>query len=81
MKRLLTGVYIYLGAFGAAVLALNACGIKVQDSIIAGICAGIGIESLAGGIIKINEEICAHRIKMQENKLVKSSQDAPDIGK
>lgn len=55
LKKLLICIYSYTGIFFAATLVLNACGITVQDTLIAGVAAGIGVESIITGLMKIKE--------------------------
>lgn len=57
LKRLLICLYVYDGAFFAACLICNICGITIQDSLIAGVAAATGVESIIGGIIKVKEAL------------------------
>ena len=55
LKRLLTSIYIFLGAF---TIACFIAWLIIRDeptALIAGVFAGVGIESIVAGIIKIRE--------------------------
>ena len=54
-KRFIVAIYVFLGAFTVAVLVLNVAGVQIQDTLIAGVTAGVGVESIVGGIMKVQE--------------------------
>lgn len=56
MKKLLLGIYIYMGAFfGVCLLWWMATGTE-PSALIAGISAAVGVESVAAGVIRIYEQ-------------------------
>ena len=55
MKRLLTGIYLYMGAFFAACYVSWLITGNEPAALIAGVSAAVGVESIAAGIIRINE--------------------------
>jgi len=55
LKRLLCGIYLFLGAFALICLILWAVKGYEPTALIAGVFAAAGVESLIGGIMKINE--------------------------
>lgn len=72
MKLLLGAIYVYIGLFGAAVFAANIAGVQIQDSLITGICAAIGAESLIGGIIKAVEIVAEQKARQNEREAEKN---------
>lgn len=75
MKRLLLGIYIYMGAFFGICLVVWIFTGNEPAALIAGVSAAVGVESIAAGIIRIheNKEQNKHEKEMQygteENQL------------
>lgn len=69
MKRLLTGIYLYMGAFFAACYVSWLITGNEPAALIAGISAAVGVESIAAGLIRIheNKEQNKHEKEMYEN--------------
>lgn len=55
LKKLLLAVYIYLAVFGAICLILWACLREEPQALIAGVFGAAGVESIIGGLMKLNE--------------------------
>ena len=55
MKRLLMGIYIYMGVFFGICLMVWIFTGNEPAALIAGVSAAVGVESIATGIIRINE--------------------------
>ena len=55
LKKLLLAVYIYLAVFGSICLILWACLREEPQALIAGVFGAAGVESIIGGIMKLNE--------------------------
>ena len=55
LKKLLLAVYIYLAVFGAICLILWACLREEPQALIAGVFGATGVESIIGGLMKLNE--------------------------
>ncbi len=55
LKKLLLAVYIYLAIFGAICLILWACLREEPQALIAGVFGAAGVESIIGGLMKLNE--------------------------
>lgn len=75
MKRLLLGIYIYMGTFFGICLVVWIFTGNEPAALIAGVSAAVGVESIAAGIIRIheNKEQNRHEKEMQygteENQL------------
>ena len=69
MKRLLTGIYLYMGAFFAACYVSWLITGNEPAALIAGVSAAVGVESVAAGAIRIyeNKEQHEHEKEMREN--------------
>lgn len=67
MKRLLIGIYIYMGVFFGICLVVWIFTGNEPAALIAGVSAAVGVESIAAGIIRINEnrEQNKHEKEMQ----------------
>ena len=67
MKRLLMGIYIYMGVFFGICLVVWIFTGNEPAALIAGVSAAVGVESIAAGIIRINEnkEQNKHEKEMQ----------------
>ena len=61
MKRLLLGIYLYMGVFFAACYVSWLITGDEPTSLIAGVAAAVGVESIAAGIIRINENKEQHK--------------------
>ena len=61
MKRLLTGIYLYMGTFFAACYVSWLITGNEPAALIAGVSAAVGVESIAAGIIRINENREQHK--------------------
>ena len=61
MKRLLLGIYLYMGAFFAACYVSWLITGDEPTSLIAGVAAAVGVESIAAGILRINENREQHK--------------------
>ena len=61
MKRLLTGIYLYMGAFFTACYVSWLITGNEPAALIAGVSAAVGVESIAAGIIRINENKEQHK--------------------
>lgn len=61
MKRLLTGIYLYMGAFFTACYVSWLITGNEPAALIAGVSAAVGVESIAAGIIRINENREQHK--------------------
>ena len=70
MKRLLSGIYIYIGVFFAACYVSWIITGNEPAALIAGVSAAVGVESIAAGIIRIHEnrEQHNHEKEMQNGK-------------
>ena len=55
MKRLLMGIYIYMGVFFGICLVVWIFTGNEPAALIAGVSAAVGVESIAAGIIRIHE--------------------------
>jgi hypothetical protein len=55
MKKLLLGIYIYMGVFFAVCLVVWICTGNEPVSLVAGVSAAVGVESVAAGVIRIYE--------------------------
>ena len=55
LKKLLLAVYIYLAIFGAICLILWAFLREEPQALIAGVFGAAGVESIIGGLMKLNE--------------------------
>lgn len=75
MKKLLSGIYIYMGVFFTACYVSWLITGNEPAALIAGVSAAVGVESIAAGIIRIheNKEQNRHEKEMQygteENQL------------
>ena len=69
MKRLLTGIYLYMGTFFAACYVSWLITGNEPAALIAGVSAAVGVESIAAGAIRIyeNKEQHEHEKEMREN--------------
>jgi hypothetical protein len=67
MKKLLTGIYIYMGIFFAACYVSWLITGNEPAALIAGVSAAAGVESIAAGLIRIheNKEQNKHEKEMQ----------------
>jgi hypothetical protein len=67
MKRLLTGIYLYMGVFFAACYVSWLITGNEPAALIAGVSAAVGVESIAAGVIRIheNKEQNKHEKEMQ----------------
>ena len=61
MKRLLTGIYLYMGAFFTACYVSWLITGDEPAALIAGVSAAVGVESIAAGIIRIHENKEQHK--------------------
>ena len=61
MKRLLTGIYLYMGVFFSACYVSWLITGNEPAALIAGVSAAVGVESIAAGIIRINENREQHK--------------------
>lgn len=74
MKKLLFGIYIYMGSFFAICLAWWMMAGDEPTALIAGISAAVGVESVAAGVIrvyenKINNNFNKEMIQLEQNQL------------
>ena len=69
MKRLLTGIYLYMGAFFTACYVSWLITGEEPTSLIMGVSAAVGVESIAAGAIRIyeNKEQHKHEKEIREN--------------
>lgn len=67
MKKLLLGIYIYMGVFFGICLIVWVFTGNEPAALIAGISAAVGVESIAAGVIRIHEnrEQNKHEKEMQ----------------
>lgn len=56
MKKLLLGIYIYMGAFFGICLIWWMVTGNEPTALIAGISAAVGVESVAAGVIRVYEQ-------------------------
>lgn len=79
MKKLLLGIYLYMGVFFGVCLV---CWIVTRDepaALIAGISVGVGVESLAAGFIRIFESKEQHKHeKEMQNEHTEAEIDQPE---
>ena len=70
MKRLLMGIYIYMGVFFGICLVVWIFTGNEPAALIAGVSAAVGVESIAAGIIRIHEnrEQNKHEKEMNEHE-------------
>ena len=70
MKRLLMGIYIYMGVFFGICLVVWIFAGNEPAALIAGVSAAVGVESIAAGIIRIHEnrEQNKHEKEMNEHE-------------
>lgn len=61
MKKLLLGIYIYMGVFFGICLIVWIFTGNEPAALIAGISAAVGVESIAAGVIRINENREQHK--------------------
>lgn len=55
LKKLLLSIYAYLAVFGVICLILWACTREEPQALIAGVFGAAGVESIIGGLMKLNE--------------------------
>ncbi len=67
LKRILIGVYVFLGVFTLACLILWAILGEEPAALIAGVCGAAGVESVAGALMKW-KEISARRAEESEKE-------------
>ena len=69
MKKLLLSIYMYMGIFFGICLVLWIVTGEEPSSLIMGISAAVGVESIAAGVIRIyeNKEQHKHEKEMQKN--------------
>ena len=69
MKKLLSGIYIYMGVFFTACYVSWLITGNEPAALIAGVSAAVGVESIAAGIIRIheNKEQNKHEKEMHKN--------------
>jgi hypothetical protein len=65
MKRLLLGIYIYMGVFFGICLVVWTFTGNEPATLIAGVSAAVGVESIAAGIIRINENREQHKYEKE----------------
>ena len=71
LKKLLLAIYAYLAVFGSICLILWAFLREEPQALIAGVFGAAGVESIIGGIMKLNE------IKT-ESRTLQSRSEEPD---
>ena len=65
MKKLLLGIYIYMGVFFGICLVVWIFTGNEPAALIAGVSAAVGVESIAAGIIRINENREQHKYEKE----------------
>lgn len=68
LKRMLLGIYLYLALFAAVCLAVWAIRGEEPAALIAGVFGAAGIESIIGGIMKLNEIAAEKAAERRKNK-------------
>ena len=71
-KLLISSIYIFMGSFAVATFVANVLGKQIQDTLIVGVSAGIGVESLIAGYMtikqrKAEEKLGARNENLKEN--------------
>lgn len=69
MKKLLLGIYIYLGTMYALCFAAWAITGNEPSALIAGLSVGVGVESIAAGLIRIYESKEQNNFEMKKEKM------------
>lgn len=79
MKKLLLGIYIYMGVFFAVCLVCWIVWREEPSALIAGISVGVGVESIAAGMIRIYENKEQHNYEkgLNEHERTENETDEP----
>lgn len=79
MKKLLLGIYIYMGVFFAICLIWWMVTGNEPSALIAGISVGVGVESMATGMIRIFENREQHDFekRLNYNERTETETDEP----
>ena len=79
MKKLLLGIYIYMGVFFGICLVVWICTGNEPSALIAGVSAGVGVESMAAGMIRIfeNREQHKHEKEISNDEYSETETDQP----
>lgn len=79
MKKLLLGIYIYMGIFFAVCLVWWMVTGNEPSALITGISAGVGVESIAAGVIRIFENKEQHDFEkgLNEHERTENETDEP----
>lgn len=68
MKKLLLGIYIYMGAFFGICLIWWMVTGNEPTALIAGISAAVGVESVAAGVIRVYEQKQTNDFEKEQRK-------------
>lgn len=79
MKKLLMGIYIYMGVFFGICLVLWLIVGEEPSSLIMGISAAVGVESVAAGVIRVyeNKEQQKHEKEIMKYEHSETETDQP----
>lgn len=79
MKKLLMGIYIYMGVFFGICLVLWLIVGEEPSSLIMGISAAVGVESVAAGVIRVyeNKEQQKHEKEIMKYEQSETETDQP----
>ncbi len=72
LKRLITGIYLYLGIFNASCLAVWYFTGNEPQSLIIAVNAAVGLESLVAGLLKMTETKVEARIAKTDAQQAKN---------
>ena len=70
-KLLISSIYIFMGSFAVATFVANVLGKQIQDTLIVGVSAGIGVESLIAGYMTIKQRKAEEKARREERELEK----------
>ena len=79
MKKLLLSIYLYMGIFFGVCLVLWIVTGEEPSSLIMGISAAVGVESVAAGVIRVyeNKEQQKHEKEMEKHEHSETEADQP----
>ena len=79
MKKLLLSIYLYMGVFFGICLILWIFTGEEPSSLIMGISAAVGVESMAAGVIRVyeNKEQQKHEKEMNKHEHSETETDQP----
>lgn len=68
MKKLLLSIYIYMGVFFAVCLVVWIITGEEPSTLIMGISAAVGVESIAAGVIRVHENKITYKHEKEMNQ-------------